>query len=380
MRSKEEGLLRASKPLVSIVIPTYNEAPVIRETISRIKNILNKYNYSYEIIVVDDNSPDGTWKIVEEISNNDSSVRLLRRIGKRGLSSAVVDGAEIARGEYIVVMDADLQHPPEIIPALIREALRRNSDVVVASRYTRGGGVEGWSALRLLMSRGANLLARLLVPGARRTSDPMSGFFLIKKNIILSIKNELNLRGFKILFEILSKAGDLKVSEVPYVFRPRAAGKSKLGLLTIVDFIRQIIDNSLITKFAIVGMVGALVNLSVMAAGLMAGLSKELSSILGIETSILFNFVFNERWTFRFNFSKGWPSRLIGYHGSSLAGITVTFATMELTAEYGVMTPLEGQALGILLGFIANYLLASRGVWRWRRIEGGRSTPSLSKQ
>ena len=356
----------AAPPLVSIIIPTYNEAEVIQDTIEEVERALRKTGYSYEIIIVDDNSPDGTWRIVEKISIKNRKVRLVKREGKRGLASAVMDGIMVARGMYVVVMDADLQHPPDVIPKLIKKAIDDGSDVVVASRYAKGGGVQGWNWLRMLMSRGANLIARLLVRGAGLTSDPMSGFFLVRRDVVIKNKSKLNLKGFKILFEILSKIDNLKVSEVPYVFRPRRAGTSKLSTNIILDFIIQVIENSSLAKFAIVGAIGAFVNLGLMAILLSFGWVKELASLVGIEASIVSNFVLNEYWTFRARFRRGWLGRLMGYHASSIAAIVTTFTVMELMSELLGLNPLYGQALGILAGFALNYTLASRGVWRWR--------------
>ena len=358
-------------PLLSVVIPTYNEAEIIASTIEKVREILDSEGVNYEIVVVDDNSPDGTWRIVEEIANHDRRVRLLRRLGRKGLASAILDGIKVARGRYVVIMDADLQHPPRYIPLLLRKALRDNLDVVVASRYTEGGRVEGWSRLRLLMSRIATILARLLVDGARRTSDPMSGFFLVRKDAILSNIDDLSPRGFKVLLEMLARLRNIKVGDIPYTFEPRKAGKSKLGAKTIIEYLIQIIKLSQLLKFMIVGASGTVVNLLVMYILLyIARLGKDVSSLMGIEAGLLWNFAFNETWTFEAEFKGRWWERLLAYHASSAGGFLTTFLTMEALTTYARMNPLLAQFIGILFGFVVNYLASSRGVWRLGLEEG----------
>jgi dolichol-phosphate mannosyltransferase len=354
-----------SYPLLSVVIPTYNESEIIARTLDEVSNVLEKEGISYEILVVDDDSPDGTWKVVERYSKVNPKIRLLRRVGKRGLASAILDGIKASRGCYVVVMDADLQHPPRYIPLLVKKALADDLDIVVASRYMKGGGVKGWSKFRLLMSRGATILARLLVGGAGKTSDPMSGFFLVKRSVVLEKINEFSPRGFKLLLEILARIEDAKVADVPYVFEPRKAGRSKLGMKTILDYIIHIIKLSKLIKFMLVGASGTVVNLLVMYALLyILRLSKSISSIAGIEAGLLWNFVFNEIWTFGAEFRDLWWERLAAYHASSAGGFIVTFLSMEMLSTYAGMNPLLAQFIGILLGFTVNYLASSRGVWR----------------
>ncbi|MEX2690182.1 MAG: polyprenol monophosphomannose synthase [Candidatus Njordarchaeum guaymaensis] len=219
---------------ISLVIPTYNERENLPLLIKRISNALKDINY--EVIIVDDNSPDGTWRLAEELSK-EFPIRVLRREGKKGLSSAVMDGIAIANSEKVIVMDADLQHPPEILP-LILKALE-NNDLVVASRYVPGGGVENWSAFRKLVSFGAKVLAYMIFPKVRKVKDPLSGFFGLRKSQIDLSK--LNPLGFKILLEILVKGKFDKTVEVPYIFHGRLHGKSKMGSKEIKNYIIHVI-------------------------------------------------------------------------------------------------------------------------------------------
>jgi len=191
----------------------------------------------YEIIIVDDDSPDGTWMKAKELSKT-YPVKVIRRVNERGLASAVLRGFREASGDIIVVMDADLQHPPEVIPNLVRKAYE-GYDLVVASRYVRGGGIEGWSMYRRLVSKGAIFLARFILPEARRVRDCVSGFFLVKRSIVEGVK--LNPMGFKLLLEILVKCRPKLICEVPFTFRSRSRGESKLGYMEYINYLRHLL-------------------------------------------------------------------------------------------------------------------------------------------
>jgi len=219
---------------ITIVIPTYNEKENISIIIPQICKVLGK-KYRYEIFIVDDDSPDGTWKHAQSMASM-YPVRVYRRIGKRGLASAIIEGIIRAKYKNVIVMDADLQHPPEALIRMISALKTR--DLVIASRYMPGGGVKNWSKIRLLISRGAIFLAHLLLPKTRRISDPMSGFFGLKKDIIRNTR--LNVLGYKILLEIIMKGKYKSIIEVPYVFGVRAYGESKLSTVTIMDYIRHL--------------------------------------------------------------------------------------------------------------------------------------------
>lgn len=202
---------------VSVIIPTYNERDNIETVIKRVGNILN---INYEIVVVDDNSPDGTAEIAKALSN-EYPVKVLLRNKKSGLASAILTGFMNANGEIMGVIDADLQHPPELMVTLI-DKIRDGYDVAIASRYVGGGGVEEWSFFRRLVSKGAIMLAKPLT----RVKDPMSGYFFLRRSVIEGV--HLNPKGYKLLLEILVKGKYKRVAEVPYVFTKRMAGESKL--------------------------------------------------------------------------------------------------------------------------------------------------------
>ncbi len=363
--------------LVTIVIPTYNEAVNIGKLIDSVIREMEKAGFKdeFEILVVDDDSPDGTCLVVRKKALEDKRVRCLLRRKSKGLATAILRGIHWARGRYVVVMDADFQHPPEVVPRLVRKALDTGADIVVATRYSSGGGVAGWSKLRLLMSKTAIFIAKVLVPGARSTSDPMSGFFLVRKDIVENAA--LNPRGYKILMEILERTNYSRVEEVPYVFRNRAGGKSKLGPKTIVDFLLHALQLSPLTRFAIVGALGAIVNLMVMAGLLLLGVNKYIASLAGIEAGILFNFPFHEHWTFKSKMGKGWFSRLVGYHLASIGGMVTTLGVMMLLSDVlSLTTPITAQAIGIMAGFAVNYGISQTKIWG--RIRGELNTKRVS--
>ena len=217
---------------LSIIVPTYNEAENVRELIERVEASLK--GLDFEVIVVDDSSPDGTAEVAEELGRAYGNVRVVRRPKKMGLASAVLEGMKVAKHELIAVMDADLQHPPELLPKLLGRA-GEGHDVVVASKYVEGGGVRGWSFWRRLLSRGATLLAHALLPETRKVKDPMSGFFLFKKSVVEGV--ELNPIGYKLLLEVLVRGRYESVAEVPYIFEARRRGRSKLGLKEVFDYV-----------------------------------------------------------------------------------------------------------------------------------------------
>lgn len=223
--------------MLSLVLPTFNEAATITSLIDMIDGVLQ--GTPHEIIVVDDDSPDHTWKVAQDIAKSRSSVRVLRRKGKRGLSSAVVDGFDMAQGDMIAVMDADGQHDASLLLAL-SASLKAGSDLVVGSRYIEGGSVGEWVRDRRIISTLGTRLALLF--SHAKVSDPLSGFFAMKASVYKKIRPALKPTGFKILLEVLAHVPDVtKVTEIPLIFRMRLHGRSKLSLKVHFDFLCQIV-------------------------------------------------------------------------------------------------------------------------------------------
>lgn len=224
----------------SVVIPTYNEKDNIRILIDRLIKVfmsVSEENPTFEIIVTDDNSPDLTWKVVQDYSEKDDRVKCIRRFANRGLSPSIIEGFNNAKGEFFIVMDADLQHDENSIPGMLRKA--EDSDLVLGTRYADGGRIEGsWSPFRKLCSIMATLAAKIVL--GVKVSDPMSGFFLVRKSAYMRIRNYLNPKGFKILLEILYLLKKIdssaRIKEYGIFFRRRTAGESKLSAKVILQY------------------------------------------------------------------------------------------------------------------------------------------------
>ncbi|MFH0917594.1 MAG: glycosyltransferase, partial [Candidatus Omnitrophota bacterium] len=203
---------------LSLVIPTYNEALNIAELCQKIINVLEGMALDFEIIIVDDDSPDGTWRIADDLAKQDLRIKLIRRMSDRGLGSAVVSGWAVSRGGILGVMDADLQHPPEILEVMISQMINcQEIDIVVASRYVAKGGVLNKSFWQTFRSQLAILLGLILAPRIfKLVKDPMSGYFILRKEVIFG--KQLSPRGYKILLEVLAMGSYRKVCEVPFIF------------------------------------------------------------------------------------------------------------------------------------------------------------------
>ncbi len=220
---------------VSVIIPTYNEAETIEATIDRCRSALAAYRS--ELLIVDDDSPDRTWQLVRTAYGDADDVRVIRRVDESGLASAVTRGFEEAAHPFCVVMDGDLQHPPERVPDLLA-AFDDDVDVVIGSRHVDGGGIENWSGRRRAVSAGARAISKLLVPPARGVSDPLSGFFAVRREVVEGV--ELSPTGYKILLEVLVKGNYRGVAEVPYEFSQRHRGESKLTPVEYLNFLKHV--------------------------------------------------------------------------------------------------------------------------------------------
>jgi len=304
---------------ISIIIPTYNESENIIKILHSIGEILPK-NIPTQAIVVDDNSPDGTGKIVEDYLKNVKkiagyTIEIIHRKAKDGLGSAILKGIQQAKGDTIVVMDSDFSHPPQIIPKLIESIKKYQYDIAVASRYIKGGKIQGWSLKRKIMSKFATLIAKKGL--GIDTKDPMSGFFAFKRNIIKGLN--IDAIGYKILLEILVKTRDVNIKEIPYTFQDRELGSSKLSIKTIFDYYRSVWKLYRYGKplekqekrssvkflykagrFYTVGTSGFIVNyvISLLFAGGVSDLWYLHANVIGIVASITTNFVLNKIWTF----------------------------------------------------------------------------------
>jgi dolichol-phosphate mannosyltransferase len=367
---------------VSLIIPTYNEHDNIAVLVPRISRALSGYNY--EIIFVDDNSRDGTAELAESLKE-EYPIKVIVRRDKKGLASAVVDGLGYASGSTLLVMDADLQHPPEVIPDLLA-AIEKGADVAVASRYIAGGGCQGWGLIRKAISRGAIFLSHLLLPATRNVKDPVSGFFAFRKEVVQDAR--LNPSGFKILMEVLVIGRYKTVTEVPFTFVTREKGESKLNARQQIDYLKHIFSmmrrsGELLRfiKFALVGGSGVVVNVGLYwlltrfagftplddaASGNI--LSGNLALTISIEASIITNFILNNYFTFADRNVKGikaFLSHLLNFNLICLIGALIQIGVTNLLAVGFGLYDLFSLAIAISVAMLWNYLL--NNWWTWRR-------------
>ncbi len=221
-------------PSLSVIIPTYNERENVRPLVERLAKVLRSVPADSEILVVDDDSPDGTARIAEEMAA-EFPLRVLVRRGRRGLARSILEGFEAAEGDYLLVMDADLSHPPEQVPRMWEVMTSERCDLVVGSRFVPGGVVAGRTAFR----RGLSLLSRLLVSPLTRVKDPLAGFFLVRREVVEG--GRFNPIGFKLLLEILVRGGCERVREVPITFRDRDRGASKFSGTVMLEYAVQVV-------------------------------------------------------------------------------------------------------------------------------------------
>lgn len=221
---------------LSVILPTYNERENLPEVIAQLRGL----PIVVECVVVDDNSPDGTGVVADRLASTDPLIKVIHRHRKAGLASAVFAGLSKASAPYIAVMDADLQHPPHLLVEMLR-SLEDGYDVVVASRYVRGGGVVGWAMLRHIVSRVATLLAHLTLPRSRVVKDPISGYFALRREVLESVKITPSI-GYKLLLATLVKGRYSRVKEVPMVFRRRLRGESKLNEKEILNYLKLLVN------------------------------------------------------------------------------------------------------------------------------------------
>jgi len=373
-------------PRLSLIAPTYNERENIPILAQRIHQTLN--GYDYELIIVDDDSPDGTAEVAENLSHQ-YPLKVIRRKAERGLASAVIAGFNQAKGEILGVIDADLQHPPERIPELL-QAIQEGADIAVASRYIPAGGIEGWSANRRAISRGATMLARLILPSIRKVKDPLSGFFLMKRNVIEGVV--LKPVGYKILLETLARGNYSEVQEIPYIFKERVWGESNLNLREQANYLKHTLilasrEREILRflKFCLVGGSGYGVQIGVSIllmelAGLSAGNLDLLATASGIEVSILSNFVLNDIWTFRdrrVSSARATLVRCLKFHLIGLGYTTFFYAGYTpLTRLLGIH-PYIAIPIAAVIGVIWNFSMNL--LWTWRKHET-QKTSSLSRQ
>jgi dolichol-phosphate mannosyltransferase len=363
---------------VSLVLPTYNEGKNITAVIEQLIPVLDSVEgLEYEIIVVDDDSPDRTWEIALGLAERIPQLRVIRRQGERGLSTAVIRGWQIARGRVLAVMDADLQHPPEVVAKLCRE-MQRGADLGIASRHVEGGGVSDWSLVRRIISRGAQLIGFCLLPEViGRISDPMSGFFMIRRTSIQD--RPLSPLGYKILVEVLGRGKVGWIAEVPYTFRERAEGTSKLTNKIYFEYFQHLfrlrlylLQVSSFFRFCAVGASGVVIDMSILyllsdPSTLHWGLTR--SKFLAAEAALLNNFIWNDMWTFGdiSREQKTMGQRLKRFlKFNAICSLGISFNIVILNIEFNLFHMNRYVANLVAIGLVTLWNYKSNKEFSWR--------------
>lgn len=359
-------------PILGVVVPAYNERENIAPLIDTLKAVLGPI--SWELIVVDDDSPDGTAALVRAIGTHDARVRCIRRIARRGLAGACLEGILATQARFVVVMDADLQHDANLLVPMIDQLRAGKADLVIGTRLTDELGGPGMSKLRWRISGLATSIARVMM--RRRVSDPMSGFFMIERDAVEAIAPRLSTQGFKLLLDIVMTAREpLRIVELSYSFNARQYGESKLDARVAFDFLGLIISkatgDALSTRFlyfATVGALGLAVHFAALSFCLQAmTLSFSTSQSVATVIAIASNFVLNNALTYRDLRLSGWRfvTGLMRFYVVASIGAAANIGTSNWLFAENRTWWLAGLAGG-LLGVVWNYTAASLFVWRIR--------------
>ncbi len=358
-------------PELTIVVPTFNERANVPILVERLARLLTSCDW--EVIFVDDNSSDGTATVARAIGETDSRIRCIRRIGRRGLAGACLEGMLACQARYVAVMDADLQHDEELLVPMLDALRAGRADVAVASRYLNGGSTAGLSKQRSRVSRGSNAIVRLLL-GIDLT-DPMSGHFMIRREAFEAIAPSLSSQGFKILLDILATAhGRLRTIELPSAFRERQHGESKLDSKIALDFAALVtakVTNDAVSArfllFCLVGLTGIAVHLSILSALLAAALSFGASQALATVGALAWNFVLNNLFTYRDQRLTGWHfvTGLLRFQVICAIGAISNVGIATWIYDYDEVWWIAGLG-GALIGTVWNFVVSAALVWRQR--------------
>jgi dolichol-phosphate mannosyltransferase len=352
-----------------VVVPTLNECQNILPLLARLREVL--VDITWEAIFVDDGSTDGTLDLLQRLACDDPQVRLVQRLGRSGLSTAVVEGMMATGAPIVGVIDGDLQHDETILPQLYALVVQGEADVAIGSRYADGGGTKGWSTSRLRASQIATRLGNLVI--GTPSTDPMSGFFVIKRSLVVEAQPRLSGIGFKILIDLLASSKQpLRVREVGYIFRGRVAGESKMGSAVALEYLLLLLDKTVgrilptrLIMFLMVGGFGVFVHLAVLGLALRGGITFAVGQSLAVATAILFNFTLNNLVTYRDQQLKGWRflAGLASFAAVSSIGAlanvgvgTFVFAIEKVWWQAGIA--------GAAMSAIWNYAASSYVTWR----------------
>jgi dolichol-phosphate mannosyltransferase len=358
-------------PELTVVVPTFNERDNVPLLIERLRQTLE--GRDWEVVFVDDNSPDGTTALVRAMGEQDRRVRGIRRIGRRGLSGACLEGALASQAVYVAVMDADLQHDESVLVPMLERIRVGDVDLVVATRYAKCGSLTSLSSKRARISRWSTAFARQLL--RVELTDPMSGFFMIRRALVEEIAPSLSSQGFKILLDIVATArGKLRIAEIPYSFRSRLHGESKLDTRIALDFASLVIGKLTsdavsirFLLFCLVGLTGLGLHMAILRIGFVGQLRFEVAQALSTILVIAWNFVLNNALTYRDQRLKGWRfwAGLTRFEIICAVGVISNVGIASWIYDYGSGWWIAGLG-GALMGAVWNYVISTAFIWRLR--------------
>jgi dolichol-phosphate mannosyltransferase len=353
---------------LTVVVPTYNERRNVTPLLRKLKLALA--GLSWRVIFVDDNSKDGTARLVRKHSARNPAVQCLHRIGRRGLSGAVIEGIMASPTDYVAVIDGDLQHDEKLLPRMLERIRAENADLVIASRFLDAKAeVGGLGPVRLFGSKVANGVARRVLRA--EVNDPMSGYFLIRRDLFQEIAPKLSNEGFKVLFDIISSSPRrLRIIEMGYEFGDRGGGESKMDRRVVIDYLTLLVSKlsrDLISPrmvlFVLVGASGVAVHLGVLRALLSVGFTQ--AQFIAAATAMTTNYLLNNALTYRDKRKRG-LALLTGYLRFCVVcslGLAANVLVASLVREHGEIWWLAGIA-GAAVGALWNYVASSLAVWR----------------
>ena len=364
-------------PELTVVIPTLNERENIAPLLERVDLALA--GTRWEVVFVDDDSTDGTPELVREIGRADARVRCLHRIGRRGLSTACIEGILASASPFIAVMDADLQHDEALLPGMLNALRHEPCDIVVGSRYVSGGGVGEWNKTRASMSGFATRVSRLVCK--TEIADPMSGFFMLRRDVFETAVRDLSGQGFKLLLDLLaSLPTPPRLKELPYQFRNRRYGESKLDTMVTWEFGMLLADKLVghivpvrFALFALIGALGVVVDLIVLWAALAVGTGFIAAQAVATVVAMTSNFFLNNIFTYRDQRLKGWRlwRGLFSFYVICALGAVanVGFAAFVFAGDARWLAGFSGipwlaSLAGVVVGSVWNYAVSSVFTWK----------------
>lgn len=365
---------------LSLILPTFNEARNIKTTLHTVWGILNSIQgLSFEIIVVDDNSPDGTWQLALDEAAVLPGVQVMRRTKEAGLATAVIRGWQASQGSILAVMDSDLQHPPGVLVQLVK-AIKDGADLAAGSRHVEEGGVSDWSPFRRIISRTAQLIGLAILPEVvGRVADPMSGYFMLTRASIAG--KLLNPTGYKILIEVLARGSLTRIKEIGYVFCERKEGESKVSATIYLQYLehllrlridllkKELLKHSQFVRFCLVGSSGVVIDMLILfllsdPSTLGWGLTR--SKILSAEGAMVNNFLWNDAWTFadmeKIGASKF--QRFLRFNGVCLVGVVINLILINIQFNWFGVNRYLANATSIVATTFWNYFMNKRLGWK----------------